>query len=132
METVRRDDVCKGILNTIFDLPLSYYYVTKPDHKEINSEVPVLKLAIYFNENFNKITCKKIFRQVSEMVVDIKRILKIFLEATTWMDEETKKKAILKLNTLKPYLAYPKLMEDTKQFDDEYKEVSFRYNLNIF
>lgn len=72
---------------------------------------------------FSVYTFHFIFYQVKEMVVNIKQILKNLLEGTTWMDADTKKKAIEKLKALKEHIAYPDLVELSDLLDEFYGSV---------
>lgn len=55
------------------------------------------------------------------MVVNIRHALKNIIEGASWMDKQTKKKALEKIDSLAPLVAYPDSIKCANDLDEYYK-----------
>ncbi|UMM37502.1 hypothetical protein L5515_009249 [Caenorhabditis briggsae] len=69
--------------------------------------LPLASLRVFTRNHFNKSNLD----MASQLVEDIKESLKQTIQESTWLQEETKKSALLKLKHMKKTIGYPKELE---------------------
>ncbi|ULT91739.1 hypothetical protein L3Y34_009417 [Caenorhabditis briggsae] len=69
--------------------------------------LPLASLRVFTRNHFNKFNLD----MASQLVEDIKESLKQTIQESTWLQEETKKSALLKLKHMKKTIGYPKELE---------------------
>lgn len=62
------------------------------------------------------------------MVTDIRQEFKEILKSSDWMDEETKKSALKKVDELSHHIGYPSELLDDAKIEDYYKNVIQKAN----
>ena len=62
------------------------------------------------------------------MIENIRKSLKKTIKQTSWMDEITKKKVLLKLQWIYYYIMYPDIVTKYSQLDDMYRDVCTAYS----
>lgn len=76
--------------------------------------------ALYVRKYFNE----QARQNALEMVADIRTEFMDILKHVDWMDEETKKNAIDKANSMSTHIAYPDELLDNKKLEEFYGDVS--------
>ncbi|XP_044260101.1 endothelin-converting enzyme homolog isoform X2 [Tribolium madens] len=89
--------------------------------------------AIFVREVFN-LESKT---QAEEMINNVRNAFKGNFAKLKWMDEDTRKAAVIKADAISDMIGYPQFIRDSKQLDDRYEELDvhsdtyFVNNLNI-
>ncbi|PIC29410.1 hypothetical protein B9Z55_020990 [Caenorhabditis nigoni] len=73
----------------------------------VMQNLPLASLRVFTRNHFNKFNLD----MASQLVEDIKESLKQTIQESTWLQEETKKNALLKLKHMKKTIGYPKELE---------------------
>uniref|UniRef100_A0A646QJ69 Neprilysin n=1 Tax=Hemiscolopendra marginata TaxID=943146 RepID=A0A646QJ69_9MYRI len=71
----------------------------------------------------NKYVDKENKAAAEELVQLIQQSYKEEIEESKWLDEETKKRAILKVDSIRRFVGYPDFIFDDKELENEYKDV---------
>lgn len=88
----------------------------------ITFRVPIVIGAMYVRKYFH-VDAKQ---NALEMVKYIKDQFKDVLRSIDWMDEETRKSALDKANTIVDHIAYPDELLDDKKISELYDKVVFK------
>ena len=86
----------------------------------LNAAVGSMYIRAYFDQNLNE--------KVEEIVMYVKKAAYSLLEHNTWMDKDTKEKAIRKLNNMKEFVGYPSELRNKTILDTYYKDLRITKN----
>ena len=82
----------------------------------LNGAVGSMYVREYFNPKWKS--------QVQEMVTYVRKVAKLFIEKTTMMSSQSKRKALEKLAKMKEFIAYPEEMLSQSIIDEYYKDLT--------
>lgn len=85
----------------------------------VQGKLPIALSAMYVRRHFNK-DSKSL---AQEMVNDLKEVVREDIKTLDWMDAETRKTALIKLDLMIPLIGYPDELDDDQVLTEYYKEL---------
>lgn len=85
----------------------------------MNSRLPIAVGALFVRRDFNE----KTKQEASEMVEEIRSEFIDVLSKVSWIDEQTRKKAIKKAKLMSKHIGYPDELKDNNKLEKYYKNL---------